>query len=137
MKKLVNLIMCIAFIMIATPCFAYEHFIAFEDKDNSDYLIDCYRFETYESYCNERSKAMSEWFGSEQLASLYMQAIIEISPWNLSPKSEISDSVIKRLENLCGNQLYVENHNAGRFCVFFACSRKYRFCRWDDLWSQF
>jgi len=124
MKKLVNLIMCIAFIMIATPCFAYEHFIAFEDKDNSDYLIDCYRFETYESYCNERSKAVSEWFGSEQLASLYMQAIIEISPWVLSPKSKISDSVIKRLEK--------NNVIMGLFSLDNGYLEIYEICDWDE-----
>ena len=122
MKKLANLIMCIAFIMIATPCFAYEHFLAFVDKDNNN-LIDCYRFETYESYCNERSKVMSEWFGSEQLASLYMQAIIEISPWKLSPKSEISDSVIKRLEK--NNVIMCMLLDNGYLEIYEACD-------WDE-----
>lgn len=112
--------MCIAFIMIATPCFAYEHFLAFE----GDYLIDCYHFETYESYCNERSKAVSEWFGSEQLASLYMQAIIEISPWVLSPKSEISDSVIKRLEK--------NNVIMGLFSLDNGYLEIYEICDWDE-----
>ena len=123
MKKFVNLIMCIAFIMIAKPCFAYEHFLAFVDKANSDYLIDCYCFETYESYCNERSKAMSEWFGSEQLASLYMQAIIEIDPWKLSPKSEISDSVIERLE---------KNNVIMGLTLYNGYLEIYEICDWDE-----